>query len=392
MMNSRQRVQLVLFILALAAVFLLCGAAQAQVQPDIELRGYARDLAVGSRSVITGDPYFLNVTRLRLQGLASVGPALRGEVWLDTEALAGSFLGTPEYALREMFVRPTWLDLEWTIAERDRFVVQQRLFRAFVTADLGPVEVTAGRQRVAWGTGFVWNPTDLLNPTSPTAIERAEKEGVDAVYTSVQLGALSRLEAAVAPGRTDQRAAAGRISTNVHEYDLALMGGRFREAWVVGGDFAGYIGDAGFRGEAAYTRPDGLDGLNRPAFFRGVVNADYRFPGDLYAFIELYHNGAGTRDKARYVEAIARPQDLLFGLGMEYGALMLTRPLSPLVATSIYALANLNDASGLVGPTVSWSAMQNLEVSASAYAFLGAADTEFGMQKSAVFGAVTWYF
>jgi hypothetical protein len=36
--------------------------------------------------------------------------------------------------------------------------------------------------------------------------------------------------------------------------------------------------------------------------------------------------------------------------------------------------------------------MQNLEVSASAYAFLGASDTEFGMQKSAVFGAVTWYF
>jgi hypothetical protein len=386
-MTPRQRFQFVLFVLLLAAVLALCGAAQAQVRPEVEVRGYARDLAVVSRSVVTDDPYLLNLARLRVQGLARAGPALRAEVWLDTEALAGSFLRTPEYALRDVFEPATWLDLEWTLTEGDRLVLRQRLFRAFVTADLGPVEATLGRQRVAWGTGFVWNPTDLLNPTSPTAIERAEREGVDAAYAALSLGPLSRAEVALAPGRRGQRAAAGRLSANVREFDLAVMGGHVRGAWVVGGDFAGYVRDSGLRGEAAYTRPEGRGG-----FVRAAVNADHRFPGDLYAFAELYHNGAGTRDRARYAEVLTRPEDLVFGLGREYAAASVTYLLSPLVNVGVYALANLNDASGLLGPTLTWSARESVEVSASAYGFLGAGDTEFGMQRSAVFASVTWFY
>ncbi len=366
------------------------GVSAAQAQ-DISFRyaGYAKNLAVRSKTFFLDDPFFLDISRLRTKGVVDAGNRIHAELWLDSELLAGDFLSTPEFELSQTAQRPTFMDLDWEIERGEHAQLRQSLFRAFATVYAGAATITFGRQRIAWGTGFAWNPTDLLNPFNPAAIELDEKTGVDAVYAVVPFATLSRAELAFAPGRGDLKSSiAGRVSSHVGEYDVSLMAGDFERDRVLGGDFAGYIGGGGLRGEFAYTWQDG--GEN---FLRAVVNADYNFPGDVYAFIEFYYNGQGTTDKSEYAQ---RLDDLLsgrvFNLAKHYVALSANKSLTPLLGAGLYSLVNLDDRSSLIGPALTYSLFTNFEVSASAYLTTGADDSEYGLLSSSFFGYVQFYF
>ncbi len=375
-----------LFFLSLL-LFLLSPTLVSAQTTSFEFHGYAKNLGIRSSSVLDGDAYVLDISRLRTKGLFNVGERVHAEVWLDTEVLLGSFLKTRDFALGQALERPTFLDLDWVVAEGEEVQVQQQLFRAFATVYLGQAQITVGRQRIAWGTGFAWNPTDILNPFNPGAIELGEKAGVDAAYVSVPLGTFSRVEAVVAPGRREgQSSVAARVGTNWREYDVSVMGGYFREDWVVGGDFAGYLGDAGFRGEAAYTVNEGGDN-----YVRAILNADYNFPGGYYVLAEFYFNGQGSRDKDDY-DLTALLSGETFNLAKEYVAVSVGKSITPLLGGALYALVNLDDQSSLVGPSLTYSLGDNLELAASTYLFIGKDDTEFGAQSTVFFASLQWYF
>ncbi len=353
----------------------------------IQLSGYGKNLVIRTESFFTKENIFLDITRLRTRGVLEIGSRIHSEVWLDTELLAGNFLSSQDFELSKLFQRPTFADLDWTLSEGSEYHLRQLLFRAFTTVYLDKVQITLGRQRIAWGTGFAWNPTDLFNPFNPAAIELEEKEGVDAVYVTIPLGALSRFEAAYAPGRDKLKSSAAlRVSSNFSGYDISLMGGDFQRARVLGGDFAGYIGGAGFRGEFAYTWKH-----DEENFFRAILNADYNFPNDYYAFVEFYFNGQGSTDKNNYDFS-----DLFsgrtFNLAKHYIAALVSKNLTPLLTLSFYELLNLNDRSQLFGPSLTYSLATNLEISVSAYFFLGSEDSEFGARPSSYFAFMQYYF
>jgi len=351
--------------------------------------GYAKNLTIRSNSILTNNSFLLNVSRLRAKGILDFGRRNHIEIWLDTELLAGDFLNTLEFELSEEAERPTFVDLDWNLTKGNNYQARQSLFRAFTTFYFGNAELTLGRQRIAWGTGFAWNPTDLFNPFNPAAIELEEKSGVDAVYLAIPFGSLSRLEAAFAPGRKRLKSSAAvRFSSNLGDYDFSIMAGEFQKDRVIGGDFSGYIGGAGFRGEFAYTWSD--RGSN---FVRAILNADYSFPNDYYAFIEFYFNGQGTSNKKDYLLFI---DDLLsgqiFNLAKHYFAASVIKSVTPLLGLNIYGIFNLNDKSYLIGPALTYSLATNLEIAASIYFFNGAGDSEFGLQKSSYFAYLQYYF
>ncbi|MBP0533157.1 hypothetical protein J8J19_23620, partial [Mycobacterium tuberculosis] len=79
----------------------------------------------------------------------------------------------------------------------------------------------------AWGTGRFWSPLDLLNPLNPTAIEREERVGVDAVLAEHKLGPISRISAVYAPGHGGaDSSAAFNWHANTHGVDYSIVGGR----------------------------------------------------------------------------------------------------------------------------------------------------------------------
>ena len=254
--------------------------------------------------------------------------------------------------------RTTLLDLDWTVNSNGNHVLRQSFFRANISLYTDALQLTAGRQRIAWGTGFVWNPTDLLHPINPTSIERDEESGIDALYAVVPLGPLSQIESVWAIGRTPlQSSYASRVSFNVGDYDIAFLGGYFRETWVLGGDLAGYLGGAGLRAEWAVQLPE-----TGPAQLRSTINADYNFAAGYYTVIELHYNGPGSSNSDNY-DLSSLLSGTVFNLAELYSSMIVSKSLSSLTSVSLYSLVNFNDGSGLVGPALSWSALQNLELS-----------------------------
>lgn len=367
-----------------AFVFTIAGAVRSQ--PVIEWTGYAKNLAIRSHSLFTGDAYVLDVSRLRLQGSAIDGP-WHAEVWLDTELGLGSFYDTREAGLSEALTPDRFVDMDWRVASCHRCRLDQRIFRASLAWYGEKASVVIGRHRVSWGTGFVWTPTDVLHPLDPVAVERDEKPAVDLVQVTVPLGALSGVEAIFSPGGGRGRhRAAGRLRGHVGEYDWTLMGGRFSDRWIVGGDFAGYVVDGGLRGEAAVSRsPDGDWSL------RAVANADYTFVGGWYLFLEGHYNGPGAAAKSDYDPTVLY-EGLTTNLGRWYAATGVTYLWSPLVTTTLYGIQNLTDGSVMVGPGVTWSALQNAELTAGVYIFLGPDDTEFGAYRDIAFVSCQFFF
>ena len=354
---------------------------------SVQFSGYAKNLAIRSSSILTAKSFFLDISRLRTRSLINAGNVLHAEIWLDNELLAGSFLDTPEYQLSKRLARPTFFDLDWTVTDGDKYELRQRLFKAFATVYLGQAELTLGRQRIVWGTGFVWNPTDLLNPFNPVAIELEEKEGVDAAYFAVPLGTLSRFEAAHAPGRNGLKSSTAlRIGSHSGDYDFSVMGGDFQDDLVLGGDFAGYLGGAGFRGELAYTWKQDDDD-----FLRATLNADYNLSNDFYVFLEFHFNGQGSTSKDDY-DFTDLLSGRVFNLARHYLAASVTKAITPLLGLSFYNILNLDDRSSLVGPALVYSLATNLELAASAYFFLGANDTEYGQLGSSYFAFLQYYY
>ncbi len=373
----------VISALILGSVAFLMTLQPLHAQP---ITGYVKTLGLSGESVLTGERYVLDITRLRTKGLWVLHDDIEAELWLDTELWVGDFLQTPDYQLGQSLPRTTLLDVDWDVTSGTHHQLRQHLFRAFVTVyGPGQTRITLGRQRVAWGTGFVWNPTDLLNPVDPAGIERSEQGGVDAVSVGVPTGSLSNVEGVVAFGRNrNENSYAVRAGTNYGEYDVSGMAGYFRRDWVAGGDWAGYVGNAGFRGEFAFTRR-----AEASNYLRAVANVDYTFSNGTYLLIEGFYNGLDAPPTLDEVDARSL---VLFNAGRWYGALSVAKTLTPLFSVQGYGIANLSDGSGLAGPGLVWSLAENLELAASAFLFFGASDAEYGRFANIYFGSLQFYF
>ncbi len=154
----------------------------------------------------------------------------------------------------------------------------------------------------------------------------------------------------------------------------------------MGGDFAGYIGGAGFRGEWAQVWPQ--KGQN---YFRAILNVDYNFPHDYYALVEFYFNGQGSSDRKKY-NLMALLSGETFSLARHYLAALVSKNLTPLLKWEGYAIVNLDDRSRLLGPALTYSLANNLELQLSGYFFNGAAGSELGGLGNAYFVILQYYF
>ena len=379
------------FILVMLAV-LAATAMPAEAQPlRTEVGGYGKHLTVNAGAplgeVAVDERYWINLSRLRLQGRVDAAGCFSAQADFDTEVLLGSYASSPAYQLSQELERPTFADLDWRLSDGRNHDLQQRFHRLYATADFDAVRLRMGRQRIHWGTGSIWNPTDVLNPVDPTQIERAEERGVDAVHVSVPRGVYSNIELAFAPGWTGTAASLGaQASTFVRGTDVALMGGRFRGRTIVGGDFAATWRGAGISGEAAYTFRD-----DRSNYLRAILNAAHMWSGGTRTMVELYLNGLGATSPEDY-----EPQLLLdgeaFSLGRHYVAGLASHPITPLLEGSFYTLFNANDQSALLGPALRYSVAQDLDLQLAAYLLVGSEQSEFGGRGTIYFATLQYYF
>jgi hypothetical protein len=371
---------------AAAVLALASGMATAQ-QDGVTVSGSARSLVLASRT-LGGEAYTLGLNRLRLELAGALATGIALDLQLDQELLLASYVGTAEFRAAKDVPPPQYWRLEANTIERGELYGRQRLHRAAVTLSRGAVDLKLGRQRIAWGTGRLWSPLDILNPVSPLAIEREQRLGVDAVLLDAKLGPVSRLSLLYAPS-PDRGPASRALQAhgNAGGVDGSFVIGRLAGLDVIGVDLAGQLGPTGVRAEWAR-----LEDARSRRFARAMLGLDHAFANGLTLSAELFYNGAGERDPSRYDRAAAMTGNGSGSLATRYAGLILSYEITPLLKSVTYAATNLDDRSRALDSRLVWSWRPNVELSAGLQRFGGPRRTEYGRLPEAAFVQGQWFF
>ena len=368
------------------ALGLLGLSASAQTGADFRQSGPYKTLLQRSET-LDGEPYTLDLNRLRLEIKGQPSEALAFDLQVDNEVLLGSYLRTAEFQARKDVPPPQYASARSNTVERRHLYGTLDLYRAHLQFTHGDADVRIGRQRIAWGTGRFWSPSDLLNPFSPLALEREERLGVDALLAQYKLGPVSRVAAVVAPSRrAGETSSAVQWHDNARGLDYSLTAGRFRGDRVLGLDLAGQVGPTGVRAELTRTVP-----RNAPAFVRALAGIDHAFANTLTLTAEVYRDGSGARDPAAY-DVPALLAGARQTLARRYAGLHARYELTPLLKVAAEIVVNLDDSSRFLAPRLSYSWQTDLDVAIEWRRFHGAPASEFGRLPNATHLSLQAFF
>ena len=284
--------------------------------------------------------------------------------------------GVPDLDLRYRALRASW-----TWADGNPLRANLGLDRFSARFSLPYVELTVGRQPIAWGKASFWNPLDVFLPFDPRQVNREYRSGVDALRADVPLGRLIKLNLIGALGRERagpdayqqddfarvtlcDSALLARGNLRISEYAFALQGGKTAGGAQVGGGAYGEFGQISARTEAAYTFA--LDCAEKERLFlenhfSGMLGATYRFEFRLDLEAQYLFNGAGDAEVSTTsldrVLAGNSPQ-----MSQHLLAAAVTYELVDLLKTRLALTVSLSDGSGLVQTGFTYSLARGADI------------------------------
>jgi hypothetical protein len=175
----------------------------------------------------------------------------------------------------------TILETYWDHAFQDQFLVR------------------IGKQRVAWGSGYAWNPTDMLEPAKNPFRPQEERKGISAIKSDHLMGDYSltllafynnifkRIELAVKLG----------VLLSTHELSLCIHQVPWRTP-SIGFDYSGFISRFEFHGELALLNSDNLayqpvspEPADRNSYvLKALIGTMYTIKADGMLVLEYYRN------------------------------------------------------------------------------------------------------
>jgi hypothetical protein len=260
-----------------------------------------------------------------------------------------------------------------------RFGLYHNLDRLFVRLKMNFGDLTIGRQPVAWGSGRVTNPTDVIAPFSFHELDKEDRTGVDAVRFRVSLSALSELDMGYVFGknfRIDRSAFFLRTKVHVWKTDLAVVLLGFRDDVLLGLDLARSVGRASVWLESAYVFPGALNHDFPTARNYGRITAGIQRslgPG-LEGFLEYHFNSAGAAQPADYAGLSIHPayaRGTVYLLGRHYLSAGMTCQVIPLIPFSGLVVWNVGDGSLSLSPQAEYNVAENIYLAAGAYLGIG---------------------
>jgi len=327
-----------------------------------------------------------SLNRLRLAVDGGDG-SVRFHLAYDHELLWGAMVADPVVVAALSRPEPTWMDASATIHQRTHLNWRHSLYRGWLEYEHGNVQFKIGRQRIAWGSGRIWNPTDRFNPVNPTALEPEQKLGIDAAMAAWNYSDNGSFTAIVAPARPAHRTSrkqALRWQDTFGAFDVALMGGRVSNEHIFGLDITGNVGDAGVRLEwmqASGSHPGHYGQLS--------TGMDYTwhspwFANGLYMAIEYFYNGAAG--------SIRQMQDRLNTRAYHQLGTMLGYDLTPLWRFDLLLIIDPQRGGSFLSPSLTWSVLENMDIQGFVQLPQGTGNSEFARLKSLYALRMDWYF
>jgi hypothetical protein len=351
-------------------MFALGGSLSAQ--PKIDFDGYIVNVPAFLRLNKTlsllhniDQNIWMDVTRLRLRPTLNLSE--NGYIALEYEADGTYNSGTMLMLVPPSVNRHQLFDLSWDLRNSDRWQFIHGIDRFYYRQQVGAFDISIGRQRIAWGSGRIWNPTDLFNPLNPTVFSKIEKDGVDAASVKLTLGTLTDATLVYNPQQKKTSNYGIRFRTNYKEYDIIGIAGYFDKRVIVGGDVAGNLFDAGIRSEIILSmkKEDASE-----YFLKGILGADYQWTAKLYTLVEYHYNGEGERNPAKYNLSKLSAGEML-NVGVNYLAVSASYLIHPLVTAIVTGIGNLDDKSAFLALSVAYLPTDEMSVTFGGQLFAG---------------------
>ncbi|MEJ5305756.1 MAG: hypothetical protein WHV63_07390 [Ignavibacteria bacterium] len=272
--------------------------------------------------------------------------------------------------------------------------------RFWLDWNLKNFQISLGRQRIAWGTSWVWNITDIFNPLSILDFDYEERPAVDALRFQFFPSTTSKVDmAAKLSEEKNNSSIALQLFLNKYEYDFYVMFGYHLQRYFAGFSWSGDISGAGFRGEIFLTdSPDKMK-FDFPNSFSDekkkqlsfVLSLDYTFENSFYIHSELLYNNIGKTKSIGIYALDALKIGLLSPskLNLFYQA---GYNLSALSRIDLIALHNPYDQSFVLLPTFSYSLLENLDLSVVSLYFNGRDFAEYSPTGFMFFSRLKYSF
>jgi hypothetical protein len=357
---------------------LFCSTPLLRAQERVDVFGYFETSAMGSRIQHRMDQLFSN--KLRVDVASDVADNITFAANFDYITYHGStswnlldYLPDHLTAIIDRKHRPFY-----TLPFDNR----QFLDNAFIRVAFERFDLTAGKQQISLGTGYVWNPVDVFNikdPLDPTY----EQPGHNALRLDIPIGLRYTATALYSPDESWTESAKllqfkGRVSRfdysvlaietvwRFHDYTrLAANGLYFVEQperrRLLGAGTAGELLGLGLWAEYGYNSLEQSDD-----FQELVIGLDYTFDSQTYLMTEYYRNTLGKSDKDLYTlndwmrqlagEQKAISRDQLY--------LLLQHPVTDFIDLGTSCLYSLSDQSVAIIPTLNYSFAANMQITA----------------------------
>ena len=350
-------------VILLVALLLCFKQSYAQENSDfnVELSGYLKELGQLSIDNSFSTTRYDNILHHRLESDWTLSEHFEFRADLRTRLLNGySVNNTP--GLKQFYEQdPNYLDLSWVWLSTDHSLMHSVIDRLHASYINGSFEMHVGRQRLNWGRTYVWNPNDLFNAYSYLNFDYEERPGVDAISVQYSWSYASGVEAGYRIGDSfEESVIGGMVRTSLASYDVQFVGGHYLEHITLGVGWAGYLKEAGFKGEIAYFHPED-EFFDDTGHFTATAGIDYMFNNGMYVQGELLYNG-GYHKPTSPVQELTHPPsaDNLF-IARSGFFLNSSYQIHPLVSGNLGFMGSFDRSIFILIPQISVSVTNNLD-------------------------------
>lgn len=262
------------------------------------------------------------------------------------------------------------------------------LDNAYLKIALPTFDITIGRQQISFGSGYVWNPTDLFN-FKDYADPTYEQPGHDAIRIDLPVGSRYGFNAMYLPeGNWESSGKLLRFKGGFFHFDYAFT--YIERQWplfdftfsqpvdnnrrLFGGEFTGELFGLGIWGEYGHNTLEPLDD-----FREIVLGTDYTLDNGTYLMAEYYYNGLAKSEYVNYdlndwmrffmAESKSVSRDNLY-LYADY-------PLTDLIHVNNSAVISVSDMSLALIPGLNYSLYTDVEFTVFVNIYTGKEKTAY---------------
>lgn len=383
-------------IAVLVITILQVQNTSAQIPEDIQLSGYIQAMPIWVRADLPDPIGERSFWEFRVQQRLNIQWYIDQHWTFNWQMRTRLFTGElvedlPGYA--DLIDRDDgFVNMSWMIAEEDKWLLHYMPDRLNVDWSTAEWSVRAGRQRINWGINLVTNPNDLFNIYSFYDFDYPERPGTDAIRIQRFTSPLSKWDFAFSPARDfDQSVVAGMYAFNTRGYDIQIIGGYFRNRIAMGGGWAGSIHQTGFKGEVMlFTDIESSEG-DRDTDFVLAVSADHMFANGIFVVVEGVYNQRGGQDE--FVLTLDEPLSADNPTFSRYQfTVQASYSFSPVWYATAATLWYPDEDAVFIYPTITYSVLQDLDLSIFTQVFIAASDSIFSTAGNVVATSLKWNF